>query len=48
MEDPDYLEWIARSDFSPEVKELVTKALEGEFPEPPEPLQSVEGEDGKV
>jgi len=35
MEDPDYLEWIARSDFSPEVKELVTKALEGDFPEPP-------------
>jgi DNA polymerase-3 subunit epsilon len=33
---PDYLEWICRGDFSVEVKNLVMKALEGEFPEPPE------------
>ncbi len=43
MEDPGYLEWIASAEFSPEVKELVTKALEGEFPEPPP--QSAEDED---
>ena len=36
MEDPDYLEWMANADFSPAVKEIVTKALEGEFPEPPD------------
>jgi DNA polymerase III, epsilon subunit and related 3'-5' exonucleases len=29
---PDYLQWIASSDFGPEVKELVYKALRGEFP----------------
>lgn len=31
-EDPDYLHWIAREDFTPEVKEMVSKALLGEFP----------------
>jgi len=33
LNDPDYLQWIARSDFSAEVKNIVTKALGGEFPE---------------
>lgn len=36
---PDYLEWISRGDFSLEVKEIAIKALDGEFPEPPKPLQ---------
>lgn len=31
-DDPDYLQWITRADFTPEVKEIVTKALSGEFP----------------
>jgi len=31
-EDPGYLQWIAGADFTPEVKELVSKALLGEFP----------------
>jgi len=43
-EDPDYLEWITRSDFSMEVKEMATKAFDGEFPEPPEPLQQATDE----
>ena len=30
---PDYLEWILGQDFSPEVTEIVTNALEREFPE---------------
>ncbi len=29
---PDYLEWISRGDFSLEVKDIATKALNGEFP----------------
>ena len=29
---PDYLRWIVTSDFTPEVKELVDKALHGKFP----------------
>ncbi len=41
-EDPSYLEWITRSDFSTEVKEMVIKAINGEFPEPPKPLQHTE------
>ena len=41
---PDYLEWITRGDFSFEVKEIAMKALEGEFPEPPETPQATEGE----
>ncbi|MFC1926703.1 exonuclease domain-containing protein [Chloroflexota bacterium] len=32
VEAPDYLRWIAASDFAPEVKLLVNKALLGEFP----------------
>jgi DNA polymerase III subunit epsilon len=31
--DPSYLSWIAGADFSPETKKIVTKALDGEFPE---------------
>ena len=34
-EDPDYLRWVARADFTPEVKEMVSKALLGEFPKLP-------------
>ena len=30
--DPDYLIWILSQDFSPEVKDIITKALEGEYP----------------
>jgi len=44
FEDPSYLEWITRSDFSMEVKEMVIKAIDGEFPKPPEPSESVEDE----
>ncbi|MFC1980429.1 exonuclease domain-containing protein [Chloroflexota bacterium] len=33
-DDPSYLIWIAGSDFSNEVKELVSNALKGEFPKP--------------
>ncbi len=33
-EHPDYLEWIIRKDFSAEVKDITTKAMAGEFPEP--------------
>jgi len=43
VEDPDYLEWVASADFSPEVKEMASKALNGEFPEAPP--QSAEDED---
>jgi len=35
---PDYLEWMSRGDFSPEIKDIVIKALKGEFPEPLEPI----------
>ncbi|MBN2462652.1 MAG: 3'-5' exonuclease [Dehalococcoidia bacterium] len=31
-EDPGYLQWIVRDDFTPEVKEMASKALSGEFP----------------
>lgn len=34
VEDPDYLLWISRADFSPEVQEIVIKALDGESPKP--------------
>ena len=44
LEDPSYLEWITRSDFSEEVKEIAIKAINGEFPEPSEPLHKIEGE----
>lgn len=33
-EKPDYLEWITGSDFPPEAKELVRRALSGDFPSP--------------
>jgi DNA polymerase-3 subunit epsilon len=32
---PEYLEWISRGNFSLEVKKIVIRALNGEFPEPP-------------
>ena len=35
---PDYLEWMSRGDFSPEIKDIVIKALKGGFPEPLEPI----------
>jgi len=35
---PDFLEWIARKDFSPEVKTIAIKSLENEFPKPPNSL----------
>ena len=30
---PDFLRWVLRSDFSAEVKGIVTAALEGKFPQ---------------
>ena len=41
---PDYLLWILGEDFRPDVREIVEKALQGEFPEPPELLEPTEGE----
>ena len=41
---PDYLEWMYRGDFSPEIKDIVIKALEGEFPELMEPLGPIDGQ----
>lgn len=35
INNPDFLEWIARKDFSTEVKAIAIKALNHEFPEPP-------------
>jgi DNA polymerase-3 subunit epsilon len=35
-EDPEYLEWLASADFAPEVRDLVARALDGDFPEPVE------------
>lgn len=32
-EDPSYLSWIASADFSREIREIATRALDGEFPE---------------
>lgn len=32
QEQPDYLEWVARSDFPTDARELARRALEGEFP----------------
>lgn len=34
--DSGYLEWIMKSDFGPETKEIAEAALRGEFPEPPQ------------
>ncbi len=31
-QDPGYLRWIVGADFSPEVREIATKALNGDFP----------------
>ena len=31
-EDPSYLSWITGADFSPEAREIASRALEGEFP----------------
>ncbi len=36
--DQGFLEWILRSDFSPEVKQIVANALDGIYPEPPADL----------
>ena len=44
MEDPSYLDWITRSDFSAEVREMAINALNSEFPEPPVQPQSAEDE----
>ena len=33
IENPDFLRWILRSDFSPEVREIASNALKGVFPE---------------
>lgn len=33
VNDPGYLRWIVGADFSPEVQEIASKALNGEFPE---------------
>ncbi len=33
LEHPDFLRWILRSDFSPEVREIASNALKGVFPE---------------
>ena len=41
---PDYLEWISRGDFSPEIKDLVNKALKGEFPIPPKSFEMTESD----
>ena len=32
-EAPSYLSWMASADFSPEVRKIAAKALDGEFPE---------------
>lgn len=37
-EDPTFLSWIAGADFSPKVRAIAARALEGEFPEPKNPL----------
>jgi hypothetical protein len=39
-EDPGFLEWILKSDFTQETKEIAKKALHGEFPERPVALES--------
>jgi DNA polymerase-3 subunit epsilon len=36
-DDPDYLAWILNGEFSSEVKELIRKAIGGDYPEPPTP-----------
>jgi DNA polymerase-3 subunit epsilon len=34
-QEPDYLRWISKSDFSDQVRGLASQALEGQFPNPP-------------
>ena len=34
----DYLAWVLKGDFSPEVKQLVKNALDGTYPKPPDTL----------
>ncbi len=41
LEAPGYLEWILGSDFPGDAKDLVRRALEGDFPSPPKRDQSV-------
>jgi DNA polymerase-3 subunit epsilon len=36
--EPDYLAWVLKGDFSPEVKQLVKNALDGTYPRPPDTL----------
>jgi hypothetical protein len=36
--EPDYLAWVLKGDFSPEVKQLVKNALDGAYPKPPDTL----------
>ena len=36
--EPDYLAWVLKGDFSPEVKQLVKNALDGTYPTPPDTL----------
>ena len=31
---PDYLQWMTKTDFSSEVKDIINEALEGRFPQP--------------
>ena len=38
VEDADYLAWVLKGDFSPEVKQLVKNALDGAHPKPPDTL----------
>lgn len=35
-EDREYLEWVLTKDFSPEIKTMIKKALEGRFPSAPD------------
>jgi len=41
---PDYLEWMSRGDFSPEIKDIVTKTLKGKFPIPPKSFEMTESD----
>ncbi|OFW63472.1 MAG: hypothetical protein A2Y74_01325 [Actinobacteria bacterium RBG_13_63_9] len=38
VENADYLAWLLKGDFSPEVKQLVKNALDGAYPKPPDTL----------
>lgn len=35
--EPNYLRWMLKKDFAPEVKAIINDALEGKFPSPPPP-----------